>query len=170
MRYAVQYTALWIRPCSSPIGKGTGHIGRIDIQQIDLINVIASVAKQPRVPRDALGCFATLAMTDEPGGSARWYGLVLYYRSTIVPGKRPYAHEALNVDRRQGGDRVRQDAERGDRVGAGAPHPVTQFAAATRDQSTVTGIPDVDFAVRMVNDVFTLATLGAGVRCVVKIS
>ncbi len=25
--------------------------------------VIASVAKQPRVPRDALGCFATLART-----------------------------------------------------------------------------------------------------------
>ena len=36
-------------------------------------------------------------------------------------------------------------------------------------QVAVTGIPDSALAVRMVSDVFTLATLGAGVRCVVRI-
>jgi len=39
-----------------------------------------------------------------------------------------------------------------------------------RDQSAWIGIPETCFAVRMVKDVLTLATLGAGVRCVVRIS
>ncbi len=43
-------------------------------------------------------------------------------------------------------------------------------AAGPVDQSTVTGIPDSAFAVRIVSEVLTLATLGAGVRCVVRIS
>ncbi len=43
-------------------------------------------------------------------------------------------------------------------------------AAGPVDQSMVTGIPDSALAVRIVSEVFTLATLGAGVRCVVRIS
>ena len=62
------------------------------------MNVIASAAKQPGASRGTPGCFATLAMTDEPDKSARWYGLVLCHRSPIVIGERSDAYDVLNVD------------------------------------------------------------------------